>query len=142
MIKPPTYHKKTAPLLKKEGSDKVDKKDRFLVDRKNYKIFRDLYFCEDGEGFEELTGKERNRFRRIAQVYGFKIKTKSAIMPWGETLYYVWKTETLLEKDFFPFEHQKPYWQSCRERIRKLWNIPVRQEYIKKSKHKLNKKEV
>ena len=52
------------------------------------------------------------------------------------------RTVEIRLKDFFSFEHQKPYWQSCRERIRKLWNIPVRQEYIKKSKHKLNKKEV
>ena len=61
--KSPSHYKKTEPLLKNQYTNKVDPKDKFLVDRKNYEVFRDLYFCEDGEGFEELTAKERNRFR-------------------------------------------------------------------------------
>tara|TARA_A100001015_G_C14546105_1_gene539788 strand:- start:146 stop:571 length:426 start_codon:yes stop_codon:yes gene_type:complete len=136
--KSPSHYKKTESLLKDQYTNKADPKDKFLVDRKNYEVFRDLYFCEDGEGFEQLTAKERNRFRRIAKEYGFKIKTKSVMMPWGDYRYYVWKTETLLEKDFPYPDHQKPYWQQCRERIRRLWNIPMRQEYFKDNKGEKN----
>ena len=52
------------------------------------------------------------------------------LSPISESLCINW----LSEKDFFYFDHQKPYWQQCRERIRRLWNIPVRQEYIKYNK--------
>lgn len=66
---------------------------------RNIRNFCTLYYSlENGEGVKNLTYRERNKFKNVANTYGFQIKSKSQPTDNYELKFYVWKVGTYIEK--------------------------------------------
>tara|TARA_R100001126_G_C4827432_1_gene149965 strand:- start:148 stop:552 length:405 start_codon:yes stop_codon:yes gene_type:complete len=109
-------------------ANKVSDKDRPKPFNETLEIFCTLYYSlEDGEGVKNLTYRERNKFKNVANTYGFKIKSKSQPTDNYELKFYVWKVETYIEKK--SRGNYKEYWTESRERIRQQFNLPINEKY-------------
>mgnify|MGYP003136932155 FL=1 len=111
-------------------ANKVSDKERPKPSRETLEIFCTLYYSlEDGEGVKNLTYRERNKFKSVADTYGFQIKTKSQPTDNHKLKFYVWKVKTHIEYDYSETPYYKEYWIKNRERIRQQFHLPINEKY-------------
>lgn len=127
------YEKSNVNYKEHIFANKVSDKERPKPSRETLEIFCTLYYSlENGEGVKNLTYRERNKFKNVANTYGFQIKSKSQPTDNYELKFYVWKVGTYIEKKT---RNYKEHWIESRERIRQQFDLPINEKYYSHLNH-------